>query len=164
MKPLNKFSLNQIILIIIISNAPSQNPSFQKLEIGEPMKDSAHLGNQSIIALFITDTNCEMLYYMNNDHNETINFNDIYFSLGKNNSLTISDGINTYTGTLNIMENKYQEEDISDIKFNFMAALPIKKEEITDNLEIIEKSAEAIEFRDFISGFDGTDLMVFGKN
>ena len=107
----------------------------------------------------------KITYYYDTDHEETTDFNGYNFTFGTGNVLTASNGTNTYTGTWSVADDGSDDDNSdNDLDFNIAFSSPEKFQELTDDWDIIERSATVIKLRDVSGGNGGTDLLTFTKN
>jgi hypothetical protein len=121
--------------------------------------------NPSTIINIVNNGTWRVTYYYDTDSEETNNFTGYNFTFGPNNVLTATNGTNTYDGIWSVTDSNSDDDDsISDLDFNIAFVAPPQFEELTDDWEIIEKSATVIKLRDVSGGNGGTDLLTFTKN
>lgn len=162
MKTLRQFSLKPVLIIILIT--PACAPSLDDLETGNHLNGITPIDNKNNVTIVVTDGTLEITFYWDTDFNETINFNGLNFSFEANNTLTATDGTNTYSGTWSITDTNGYIENLSDLKFDITLTSPINFVEIINEWEVIDKSQSYIKLRDVIGVDGGTDLLTFSKN
>jgi len=110
----------------------------------------------------------KITYYFDTDQDETTDFNGYNFTFGTGNVLTATNGTNTYTGTWSVTNSDSSDDDddngSDDLDFNIGFSSPEKFQELTDDWDIIERSANVIKLRDVSGGNGGTDYVTFTKN
>lgn len=126
-------------------------------------------GNQNVQEVINTvrSGSWKITNYYDTDQDETTDFNGYNFTFGSGNVLTASNGTNNYTGTWSVTNSDSNDDDdsgSSDIDFNIAFSSPEKFQELTDDWDIIEKSATVIKLRDISGGNGGTDYLTFTKN
>lgn len=130
--------------------------------------DSSNVsGNQNTdeIINIVRNGNWKITYYYDTDQEETTDFNGYNFTFGTGNVLTASNGTNTYTGTWSVTDDGSDDDNSNnDLDFNIAFSSPEKFQELTDDWDIIEKSATVIKLRDVSGGSGGTDYLTFTKN
>ena len=102
--------------------------------------------------------------YFDTDHNETSNFTGYNFVFGSGNVLTATNGSTIHKGSWSVTDSNSSDDDLSDLHFNINFAAPADFEELSDDWEIVSKSATVIQLRDVSGGGGGTDLLTFTKN
>lgn len=103
-------------------------------------------------------------YYFDTDKEETSNFSGYNFTFANNGVLTASNGTLTQTGTWSITDSNSKDDNISDLDFNIAFSTPATFAELTDDWEIIEKTATVIKLKDVSGGNGGIDYLTFTKN
>jgi len=106
----------------------------------------------------------KVTYYYDTDHDETTAFTGYNFTFGANNVVTASNGSTTNTGTWTVTDSNSSDDSISDLDFNLSFATPAQFAELSDDWEIIEKTATSIKLKDVSGGNGGTDYLTFTKN
>lgn len=97
--------------------------------------------------------------YQEADNVQTDNFAGYNFTFGSNNSLTATNGTNTYTGQWSL-----QADDSGTDDFNIFFATPANFAELTDDWDIIESTPVKLRLK-HVSGGDGSiDYITFEKN
>lgn len=124
--------------------------------------------NQSVnptdIINIVNSGTWRITYYYDTDHEETTSINGYNFTFGASNVLTASNGTNNYTGTWSVIDSNSNDDSISDLDFNILFSSPAQFVELTDDWEIIEKSATIIKLKDVSGGNGGIDYLTFTKN
>lgn len=96
----------------------------------------------------------------------TANFSNFNFTFGPTNVLTATDGSVSYSGFWSVTsdDNSDDSPSSSGLDFNISFIAPANFVELTDDWDILERTATKIRLR-HISGGDGTiDLLTFEKN
>ena len=106
----------------------------------------------------------KVTYYFENNQIKTSTFSGYNFTFGANNLLTANNGTNNYTGIWSVTDSNSNDDNPSDLHFNIGFTTPAQFQELTDDWDIIEKSATEIKLRDVSGGNGGTDLLTFTKN
>lgn len=120
--------------------------------------------NPSTIINIVNNGTWRITYYYDSDEEETNNYSGYNFTFGPNNVLTATNGANSYSGNWSITSSNSSDDSIDDLDFNIAFSAPPHFEELTDDWEIIEKSATVIKLRDISGGNGGTDYLTFTKN
>ena len=119
----------------------------------------------SIIAFrIVSNGTWRITYYYDTDQEETNTFNGYNFTFASGNVLMASNGTNNYAGVWSVTDSNSNDDSISDLDFNIAFTTPAQFEELTDDWEIIEKSATQIKLKDVSGGNGGTDYLTFTKN
>jgi len=79
-------------------------------------------------------------YSTNDNTDETSNFADYDFDFEKDDKL-IAKGSSTHTGIWSITDSNGSDDDLSELRFNISFLSPQNFEELSDDWEIIEKTA-----------------------
>ncbi|MCF6142443.1 hypothetical protein L1S34_14195 [Flavobacterium sp. K77] len=102
-------------------------------------------------------------YYYDRDHEETNGFAGFTFTFEGNNTVTATNGTNTYKGTWSVTDENSNDDSPNDLDFNLAFTSPAQFLEISDDWEIIEKSATVLKLKDVSGGNGGTDFLTFTK-
>ena len=102
---------------------------------------------------------------MDSGEDKTASFNGYNFTFGSNNLLTANNGTNNYTGYWSV-ENSNSNDDSpsNDLDFNITFSTPLQFVELSDDWEILQRSATVISLTDVSGGNGGTDFLTFTKN
>ncbi|WP_298151836.1 hypothetical protein [Flavobacterium sp.] len=105
-------------------------------------------------------------YFMDSDADETTHFTGYNFTFGSNNVLTATNGTNTYTGIWNVSTEDPTDDNpsLADIDFDIIFNAPVDFTDLTEDWEIIERTATKLRLK-HVSGGDGSvDYLTFEKN
>jgi hypothetical protein len=157
MKKLKKVKLSLMLglLLILTTSSTCSNDD-----------DTPSNGNNpnDVIAI-VNNGTWRITYYFDNNQVETNNYNGYNFTFGTNNVLTATNGTNTITGFWSVTDsNSNDDSSFSDLDFNIAFTAPPFFEELTDDWEILEKSATLIKLKDVSGGNGGIDYLTFTKN
>ena len=98
---------------------------------------------------------------------ETNHFTGYSFTFNSNGTLTASNGSNTVSGTWSVTDSSNSNDDSnnnSDIDFNIFFASPANfNDDLTEDWEIVTRSASKIELIHISGGNGGTDTLTFVK-
>jgi hypothetical protein len=161
MKTVKQFSLDPILIMVIFSIVPITSSNS---DIDSNPKASAPSDEHDIIAIIVTNGSWKINCYWKSEDSEMINFNGFNFSFGAHDSLTVTDGKNTYKGTWSILDLNRNQESIADVKFNITYANPIHFVKIIDGWEDIENTVNFFELKDQSIENGLTDFLTFSKN
>jgi hypothetical protein len=117
----------------------------------------------SIVSIVKSGTR-KITYYFDTDKEETSNFSGHNFTFSNNGVLTASKGTLTQNGTWSITDSNSSDDSISDLDFNVGFSSPATFAALTDDWEIIEKTATVIKLKDVSGGNGGIDYLTFTKN
>ncbi|HMK05902.1 MAG TPA: hypothetical protein VK476_00115 [Flavobacterium sp.] len=132
--------------------------------------DSSSFSNNQVAIAAVNTTmlqgNWRITYYFDTDHDATVQFSTYTFTFGAGNVLTASNGNNTYTGSWIVTNSNSSNDDNpdSDVDFNIAFSNSAGFAELTDDWEIVSRTANRIELIDISGGNGGTDHLVFEKN
>jgi hypothetical protein len=156
MKNLKKIKFGVIMAMLFMlttastcSNDDSPNPSFN---------------NPVDVINIVNNGTWRVTYYYDTVHEETTAYNGYNFTFAASNVLTASNGTNNYTGSWSVTDSNSNDDNPSDLHFNIAFSSPAQFEELSDDWEIIEKSATIIKLKDVSGGNGGTDYLTFTKN
>jgi len=113
--------------------------------------------------------NWKITYYFDTDTDETAHFTNYIFTFGAGNTITATNGTNTYSGTWSVANDHNNSNDDSgnhssnDIDFNILFSSPANFAELSDDWDIVSYSANKIELIDVSGGNGGTDHLIFEK-
>lgn len=116
------------------------------------------------VAAIVKSGTWKITYYFDTDKEETSNFSGYNFTFANNGVLTATNGTLTQTGTWSITDSNSNDDSISDLDFNIGFSSPATFAELTDDWEIIEKTATVIKLKDVSGGNGGIDYLTFTKN
>jgi hypothetical protein len=125
---------------------------------------TSSVNNPSDVINIVNNGTWKITYYYDTDHEETTAFNNYLFTFGASNVLTASNGTNNYSGTWSITDSNSNDDSLSNLDFSIAFGSPAQFLKITNDWEIVEKSATLIKLRDVSGGNGGTDYLTFTKN
>lgn len=96
--------------------------------------------------------------YIDNGNNETSDFANYNFVFGGNNTISASNGTNTYSG----IWFTDSDDDDNDVDLNINFSSPQLFAELTEDWDVIELTSTKIRLQD--NDDDGTDYLTFEKN
>ena len=113
----------------------------------------------------VTSGTWRVTYYFDTDSNETSDFAGYNFTFGSSNVLTATNGTNTYTGSWSVTNDDSDDDNpSSDLDFNILFASPANFADLSDDWDIVSRTATKIELIDVSGGNGGTDYLTFEKN
>ena len=113
----------------------------------------------------VTQGTWRVTYYFDTDTDETSDFAGYNFTFGSSNVLTATNGTNTFTGSWSVTSNNSNDDSPSnDLDFNILFASPANFEDLSDDWDIVSRTATKIELIDVSGGNGGTDYLTFEKN
>lgn len=157
MKTLKKINFSVIIALLFVLTTSSMCSN----DDDNPTPSN---NNPAAVINIVNSGTWRISYYYDTDQEETSNYNGYTFTFAANNVLTATNGTNTYTGTWSVTDSNSNDDSISDLDFNIAFTTPVAFEELTDDWEIIQKSATEIKLKDVSGGNGGIDYLTFTKN
>jgi hypothetical protein len=157
MKNLQKIKFSAVMAMLFVLTTSSTCSD----DDDSPISNS---NNSAEVVNIVNNGTWRITYFYDTDQEETSNFNGYNFTFGANNVLTASNGTNNYTGVWSISDSNSNDDSPSDLDFNIVFNSPAQFEELSDDWDIIEKSATVIQLRDVSGGNGGTDYLTFTKN
>ena len=114
----------------------------------------------------VTSGTWRITFYEDSGVDETYHFTGYNFTFGASNVLTASNGTNTYTGTWSVTNSDSNDDSPSnDLDFNILFATPaVFADELSDDWDILSRTATKIELVDVSGGNGGTDYLTLEKN
>ena len=96
---------------------------------------------------------------------ETNHFTGYNFTFGGSNTISASNGTNTYTGTWSVTNDDSNDDSPSnDLDFNIFFSSPPNFQELSEDWNIISYSSTRIALIHISGGNGGTDYLTFEKN
>lgn len=125
--------------------------------------DNPSTNQSEVIDIAVTGTWRVTLY---NDSGvvETSKFNGYNFTFASSGVLTAVGNGATHSGTWSVTDSNSSDDSINDLDFNIFFASPVDFVDLTDDWDIVSKSASKIELIDVSGGNGGTDYLTFEKN
>lgn len=104
--------------------------------------------------------------YIDHTKNETADFGGYTFTFGDGNVLTATNGPNTYTGVWSVVSSNSSDDDSPDdsVDFNIIFTAPADFEDISDDWDILSRTATKIELVDDSKNSSEIDYLTFEKN
>jgi len=127
-------------------------------------KDDSNPSVTDTMISTVTNGTWRITYFFDSDKEETSNFSGYNFTFGSNNLLTGSNGINTYNGSWSIMKNSGNDDSLDDVDLTILFVSPANFEDLSEDWEILSRTANKIELKHVSGGNGGTDLLTFEKN
>jgi hypothetical protein len=114
----------------------------------------------------VTSGTWRVTYYFDTDSDETSDFTGYNFTFGSSNVLTATNGTNTHTGSWSVTNDDSSDDDnpSSDLDFNILFSSPANFADLSDDWDIVSRTATKIELIDVSGGNGGTDYLTFEKN
>ena len=122
--------------------------------------------NTSEIIQTVQSGNWRVTSFVEEGNDETNHYTGFTFTFGANNVLTAQNGDIVHTGTWSVTYDNSDDDDSpgSDIDFNIGFSTPAQFEELSDDWDILERTATKIRLVDVSGGNGGTDYLTFEKN
>ena len=114
----------------------------------------------------VTSGTWRVTYYFDTDTDETNHFTGYNFTFGGSNVLTATNGTNTYTGSWSVINDDSSDDDnpSGDLDFNILFSSPANFADLSDDWDILSRTATKIELIDVSGGNGRTDYLTFEKN
>ena len=130
--------------------------------------DDGNSTNSNSISAVISTMNSgtwRITKYIDSGDNETTDFSGYNFTFADNNILMAVNGSDEVLGAWSVTNDSSSDDSpSSDLDFNIMFSGPAKFLELTDDWDIVSRSASKIELIDVSGGNGGTDYLTFEKN
>lgn len=155
MKKLKKIKFSLLIAMLFVLTTSSMCSNDDSI---------SSTNNPADVINIVNNGSWRITYYYDTNQEETNTFSGYNFTFESNNVLKASNGTNNYTGSWSVTDSNSNDDNISDLDFNIAFSTPIQFSELTDDWEIIEKTANIIRLKDVSGGNGGTDYLTFTKN
>ena len=116
--------------------------------------DSSSLNNQSDVINTATSGTWKITLYNDSGVVKTTNFSGYNFTFATSGVLTVVGNGATLSGTWSVTDTNSTDDSIDDLDFNIFFASPVDFADLTDDWDIISKTATKIQLID-ISGGNG---------
>ena len=126
--------------------------------------DSSSLNNQSDVINTATSGTWKITLYNDSGVVKTTNFSGYNFTFATSGVLTAVGNGATLSGTWSVTDTNSTDDSIDDLDFNIFFASPVDFADLTDDWDIISKTATKIQLIDISGGNGGTDYLTFEKN
>ncbi|MGB5647769.1 hypothetical protein [Muriicola sp.] len=149
-----------LILVGLIATSCSSDSSDNNLNTAESL--------QAVTDLALSGT-WVISSFIESGTDETDDFTGYVFTFNSDGSLVADNGTMTVSGTWSVTSDDSSDDDDDydsddDIDFNIFFAAPPTFEELTEDWDIVSRSASRIELIDISGGNGGTDTLTFEKN
>lgn len=149
-----------LILVGLIATSCSSDSSDNNLNTAESL--------QAVTDLALSGT-WVISSFIESGTDETNDFTGYVFTFNSDGSLVADNGTMTVSGTWSVTSDDSSDDDDDydsddDIDFNIFFAAPPTFEELTEDWDIVSRSASRIELIDISGGNGGTDTLTFEKN
>ncbi len=149
-----------LILVGLIATSCSSDSSDNNLNTAESL--------QAVTDLALSGT-WVISSFIESGTDETNDFSGYVFTFNSDGSLVADNGTMTVSGTWSVTSDDSSDDDDDydsddDIDFNIFFAAPPTFEELTEDWDIVSRSASRIELIDISGGNGGTDTLTFEKN
>lgn len=154
---MKKFNCYYPLSIVLILTTLSCSSDDKKVVV--PVEDITAIVNTASQGTWRVTT------YIDHTLNQTDHFTGYIFTFGSSNVLSASNGTNNYTGIWSVTNTNSSDDSPDDpIDFNIAFKAPADFEDITDDWDIVSRTATKIEMVDVSGSSDNTDYITFEKN
>jgi hypothetical protein len=143
------------VLLVAVSCDSNDDPADTQADINAAELQSA-----------AQDGQWRITYYFDSDKEETSDYTGYVFTFGADGTVTASNGTMEVSGTWSVTDSDSSDDDSfddSDVDFNLFFATPADFEELSDDWDILEYSANRIRLIDVSGGDGSTDYLTFEK-
>ena len=126
--------------------------------------DSSSLNNQSDVINTATSGTWKIILYNDSDVIKTSDFAGYNFTFNSNGVLSAVGVDLTIDGTWSVTDTNSSDDSIDDLDFNIFFTSPVNFAELSDDWDIVSKTATKIELIDISGGNGETDYLTFEKN
>jgi hypothetical protein len=126
--------------------------------------DSSSLNNQSDVINTATSGTWKITLYNDSDVIKTSDFAGYNFTFNSNGVLSAVGVDLTIDGTWSVTDTNSSDDSIDDLDFYIFFTSPVNFAELSDDWDIISKTATKIELIDVSGGNGETDYLTFEKN
>jgi hypothetical protein len=126
--------------------------------------DSSSLNNQSDVINTATSGTWKIILYNDSDVIKTSDFAGYNFTFNSNGVLSAVGVDLTIDGTWSVTDTNSSDDSIDDLDFNIFFTSPVDFAELSDDWDIVSKTATKIELIHISGGNGGTDYLTFEKN
>ena len=122
--------------------------------------------NASELQSTAQDGQWRITYYFDSEKEETSDYTGYVFTFGSDGTVIATNGTMEVTGTWSVTDSDSSDDDSfddSDVDFNLFFATPADFEELSDDWDILEYSANRIRLIDVSGGDGSTDYLTFEK-
>ena len=143
------------VLLIAVSCDSNDDPADTQVDVNAAELQSA-----------AQDGQWRITYYFDSDKEETSDYAGYVFTFGADGTVTATNGTMEVAGTWSVTDSSSSDDDSfddSDVDFNLFFASPPNFEELTDDWDILEYSANRIRLIDVSGGDGSTDYLTFEK-
>lgn len=126
--------------------------------------DDSTSNNQFDVINTATSGTWKITLYNDSGVVKTTNFSGYNFTFATSGVLTAVGNGATHSGTWSVTDTNSTDDSIDDLDFNIFFASPVDFADLTDDWDIISKTATKIQLIDISGGNGGTDYLTFEKN
>ncbi len=156
---MKNISFYSVLVIFLLLSTVSSCDSDNNSSSSQPVVDVTPIVNAMMQGTW------RVTFYEDHTQNETDHFTGYNFTFGSGNVLTATNGTVTNTGTWSVTNNISNDDSPDDkVDFNIYFASPPFFEDITDDWDIISRTATKIELIDISGGSENTDYLTLEKN
>lgn len=154
---MKKFSIYAGLAVILLLNTAS----FCSREDDQPII----LQDTTPVITGMMQGTWRVTFYSDHGNIETDHFTGYSFTFNTGDVLTATNGTNTYTGAWTLTTNKNTDESPSNgVDFNIVFAAPADFEDISDDWDIVSRTADKLVLTDVSDSGTDIDNITFEKN
>lgn len=121
-------------------------------------------GNTAEIVAAMKSGTWQITNFTEDNVNHTDDFAGYTFTFGNASNLVATNGSTTYNGTWSVTEDNSDDDSSDDIDFDIAFTSPADFAELTEDWDIVSRTATKVQLRHISGGDGGLDNLTFEKN